>query len=73
MKTSGFLIVSDNKSNRAEFIRIPPDAPIMEVKQFLNRQLCNEVRLIASDLSHCSFYELATITGYIGDGWRKRL
>jgi hypothetical protein len=36
--------VSDNKSNRAEFIRIPPDAPVMEVKELLNQQWCRGVK-----------------------------
>ena len=38
--------VADNKSNRAEFIRIPQDASVMKVKELLNRQWCREVRII---------------------------
>ena len=40
------LIVSDNKSNRAEFIRISPNASVMQVKELLNRQWCREVSLL---------------------------
>lgn len=36
-------LVSDNKSNRAEFIRVPPNASVMHVKELLSRQWCNGV------------------------------
>ncbi len=35
--------VPDNKSNRAEFIRVPPDASVIHVKELLTRLWCNGV------------------------------
>ncbi len=35
--------VPDNKSNRAEFIRVPPEANVAHVKELLNRLWCNGV------------------------------
>jgi hypothetical protein len=42
---SSFFVfkVPDNKSNRAEFIRIPPEANVAHVKELLNRLWCNGV------------------------------
>ncbi|CAF3667461.1 unnamed protein product [Rotaria sp. Silwood1] len=34
--------ITDNKSNRAEFIRIPPEAPVSEVKKYINTKWCHE-------------------------------
>ncbi|CAF1256388.1 unnamed protein product [Adineta steineri] len=42
VKSHGTITFADNKSNRAEFIRIPPDASVARVKEFLNRQWCSE-------------------------------
>lgn len=38
-----FFKVPDNKSNRAEFIRVPLDASVAHCKELLNRQWCNGV------------------------------
>ena len=72
----GCFLVPDNRSNRAEFIRVPPEASVAHVKELLTRQWCNGV-------SHqCSIYKvlfdndddnLATITRYIDHGWSKRI
>ena len=41
--------VPDNKSNRAKFIRVPPDAPVTRVKDLLN-EWCNRVRQIKNTM-----------------------
>lgn len=38
-----YFSVPDNKSNRAEFIRVAPDASVLHVKELLTRQWCNGV------------------------------
>ena len=38
-------LVSDNKSNRAEFIRIPPNTSVVKVKELLYQQWFSEVRI----------------------------
>ena len=40
-----FGVVSDNKSNRAEFIRISPNTPVERVKELMYKQWFNEVSL----------------------------
>ncbi|CAF5003002.1 unnamed protein product [Rotaria sp. Silwood1] len=37
IKSYGTITFSDNKSHQADFIRIPHDAPVMQVHEFLNR------------------------------------
>ncbi|CAF1439584.1 unnamed protein product [Rotaria sp. Silwood1] len=41
-KSYGTITFTDNKSNRAEFIRIPPEAPVSEVKKYINTKWCHE-------------------------------
>ncbi|CAF3772040.1 unnamed protein product [Rotaria sordida] len=42
VKSHGTITFADNKSNRAEFIRIPPDAPVMQVKELISTKWCHE-------------------------------
>ncbi|CAF3840513.1 unnamed protein product [Adineta steineri] len=41
VKSHGTITFPDNKSNRAEFIRVPPEASVTHVKDLLNRLWCN--------------------------------
>ncbi|UJR33550.1 hypothetical protein I4U23_020992 [Adineta vaga] len=41
VKSHGTVTFPDNKSTRAEFIRIPPDASVMHVKELLVKQWCH--------------------------------
>ncbi|CAF0789998.1 unnamed protein product [Adineta ricciae] len=42
VKSHGTITFADNKSNRAEFIRVPPDASVMHVKELLIKQWCGK-------------------------------
>ncbi|CAF0898920.1 unnamed protein product [Rotaria sordida] len=42
VKSHGTITFSDNKSHQADFIRIPNDAPVMHVQEFLNRHWFDE-------------------------------
>ncbi|CAM4802278.1 unnamed protein product [Rotaria magnacalcarata] len=42
VKSNGTITFSDNKSNRAQFIRIPPDASVWHVKELMHRKWCTE-------------------------------
>ncbi|CAF2768165.1 unnamed protein product, partial [Rotaria sp. Silwood2] len=42
IKSHGTITFADNKSNRAEFIRIPPDADVMKVKELMHAKWCKE-------------------------------
>ncbi|CAF4817676.1 unnamed protein product [Rotaria sp. Silwood1] len=41
-QSHGTITFTDNKSNRAEFIRIAPSAPVSQVKEFINTQWYHE-------------------------------
>lgn len=67
--------VPDNKSTRAQFIRIPPDASVLHVKELLKDLWCG-----VSDWSDTSFplfpiasIVLASISGYFHHRWSKRV
>jgi hypothetical protein len=68
------FLVPDNRSNRAEFIRVPPDASVAHVKELLTRQWCNGVsylRNLCKELFDND--DLASIIGYIDHWWSKRI
>ncbi len=48
-KKISFFKVADNKSNKAEFIRIPPDANVMNVKELLNKHWSSDVGFMDFD------------------------
>ncbi|CAF5055618.1 unnamed protein product, partial [Rotaria magnacalcarata] len=43
VKYDGTITFSDNKSNRAQFICIPPDASVTHVKKLMLRHWCQHV------------------------------